>query len=159
MFMWSIYLEELSFIHVVNVNHMIMFFLYQYCPLYIVNSNHIINFHSCVTISSISFNFNHVVNFIQVTRFNPMIQFYSCDQVHPNGHPKFTWISYVYQISFMAISYWHQCHPYEKKWFSVNSIQFPLFTKWTIFFPLFHHGQCQWFFLGFFIHSQSGNHP
>jgi hypothetical protein len=94
-FMWSIYLEKLSFIHVVIVNQMIMFLLYQYCPLYIVNSNHIINFHSCVTSSSISFNVNHVVNFIQVTRFNPMIQFYSCDQVHPNGHPKFTWISHV----------------------------------------------------------------
>jgi hypothetical protein len=94
-FLWSIYLQELSFIHVVNVNHMIMFLLYQYCPLYIVNSNHIINFHSCVKISSMSFIVNHVVNFIQVTRFNCMIQFYSCDQVHPNGHPKFTWISYV----------------------------------------------------------------
>jgi hypothetical protein len=94
-FMWSIYLEELSFVHVVYVNRMITFLLYQYCPLYIVNSNQIINFHSFVTVSSISFNVNHVVNFIQVTRFNPMIQFYSCDQVHPNGHPNFTWISYV----------------------------------------------------------------
>jgi hypothetical protein len=94
-FMWSIYLKELSFIHVVNVNHMIMFSSISILSIYIVNSNHIINFHSCVKISSMSFIVNHVVNFIKVTRFKPMIQFYSCDQVHPNGHLKFTWISYV----------------------------------------------------------------
>jgi hypothetical protein len=82
-FMWSIYLEELSFIHVVNVNHMIMFS--SIWILSIVDSNHIINFHSCVKISSMSFIVNHVVNFIQVTRFKPMIQLYSCDQVHPYG--------------------------------------------------------------------------
>jgi hypothetical protein len=110
---------------------------------------HVLQFHPCHLLSimlsisskwqgsSLWSNFIHVIKFIQM--------------VIQNLH-----VSHMYNlISFMAISYWHRCHPYGKKWFPVNSIQFPLFMKWTIFFSLFHHGQCQ----GFFIHNQIGNHP
>jgi len=147
----------LSFIHVVNVNHMIMFLLYQYCPLYLVNPNHIINFHSCGTISSLSFNVNHVVNFIQGStlwsNFIHVIKF--IQMVIQNLHG-----FHMYNlISFMAISYWHHCHPYGKKWFPVNSIQFPLFMKWTKLFSSFSPWSTAMSFLGFFVHSQSRNHP
>jgi hypothetical protein len=132
---------------------MIMFSSISILSIVHCYSNHIINFHSCVKISSMSFIVNHVVNFIQVTRFKPMIQFYSCDQVHPNGHLN-TWISYVslnfihgYIILTSMSSIWEKI--------SLSTLSnFHYLQKWTIFFFLFHHGQCQ----GFFIHNQFGNH-
>jgi hypothetical protein len=84
-FMWSIYLEELSFIHVVNVNHMIMFSFYIniiHCTLLIpiISSTfiHVSKFHPCHLLSimlsisskwqgsSLWSNFIHLIKFIQM---------------------------------------------------------------------------------------------
>jgi hypothetical protein len=139
-FMWSIYLEELSFIHVVNVNPWSRFFyinivhctllipiksstfiyLWQFHPYHLMSI--MLSISSKWQGSTLWSNFIHVIKFIQM--------------VIQNLHG-----FHMYNlISFMAISYSHQCHSYGNKWLPVNSIQFPLFTKWTVFFPLFHHG-------------------